>query len=153
MSNIPEQYSYLFEDIEVEVGVLYASDKAIHDLTAVVAERESQLSNYDEALKGYKQQILDIEVEMAELRGKLKSADAHMRSVQGLITQFNYREDTKERQLKDAKARITRRKAYILRQEVQRRLKTIGKQIIHNKGQRAARGYKEGRTGSDIIPL
>jgi len=135
MSNsIPDQYSYLFEDIEVEVSELYKSDKAIHDLSALIVEREAKLGEYSAALSGYKTRIQEIEVEMADLRGKMKSADVELRGVLGLITQFRYREDTRERQIKDAKTRIEKRKAVILRNEVQRRLKSVGKQITYNRG-------------------
>ena len=132
MSNsIPDQYSYLFEDIEVEVSELYKSDKALHDLSALIVEREAKLGEYSVALSGYKTRIQEIEVEMADLRGKMKSADVELRGVLGLITQFRYREDTRERQIRDAKTRIEKRKAVILRNEVQRRLKSVGKQITY----------------------
>lgn len=123
------QYAYLFDDLDAEMAAVYEADKALHELAEARDFRLVRAKEHEAVAGAHRARMEEVETEIAELEGKLKSLQRERKHSRMLMTTAIYNRDTKERMARDANTRMTKRKKQLLQREISKRVKTIGAQI------------------------
>ena len=137
---------------EEEVLGLFQTDAPIAQARRRIVEQQEKIREYAERDEQHRAAIDKLDDEEMDLLAQIKVLDTQRREIKGLIEGNRYHAKLAERRILQSEMKIAQREKKVVQHELEKRLKTIGRELKQNVGLRAIRrGYPGGHSVEPIL--
>jgi chromosome segregation ATPase len=148
LTQLPEKFAYLFEDMEQEMTSICEVDSVIAKLRSDNERYERRILDVDEQEKKATIETFNLQTQIAELEAKLDGLDREKRLMEGNVRSARSNKAYLRRLIRARTMKIAAREKQLLLYEAKKRLQTIGRTLKHNVGTR-----RRGTGGFDIVAV
>lgn len=141
LTKIPEKFSYLFDNIEQEMGAICESDRAIDELRAAITRYELRIVESKAREKEAEAKAIALFTKLHELETQVKIATREYRQEKGVVLREQSIQRHMRRMCNVRETRISAREKYLVIDEAKVRLSKIGKELKQNVGLRGGGGF------------
>lgn len=144
-ASVAEQFPYL-DLTEADLLRIVEEDKVTRDNHFRITEFEGKIVVYQERIDGHQQQLDKLADQKSELEAQLRAVDTQSREIRGAITSDRYHIQLAKRRITERKSAINRRRKFLYRDEINRRLRRLGREFKLGVGRR-------GKSGEGVVDL
>lgn len=147
MTELPDKFRYLFENMEQEMAEMYGSDPVIIKLRDDAGRYEGRIGESERREQEASAETARISAEISEREVELRHLDRQRRIAFGAVARERHNQSYLRRLIKARALKVCAREKQLLLWEAKKRLNAIGRTLKHNVGNKRPGG------GFDIVHI